>query len=105
MKTGIELIAKERQEQIEKHRRTVVKDVQLNTHFQLSEAASVLCCESWGCAELEDIIEDHCPSGWDDILWAKMMNKSYEERLILAGALIAAEIDRLNAIEQHESTK
>ena len=36
---------------------------------------------------------------WDEDLWQKMCNKSYKDRLIIAGALIAAEIDRLQSIE------
>lgn len=39
------------------------------------------------------------PTGWDKSIWAKMCSKSYKERLIMAGALIAAELDRLTSIE------
>ena len=42
MKTGIELIAQERAEQIEKHGRTIELDVKQNNHHQLSDAASAL---------------------------------------------------------------
>ena len=38
------------------------------------------------------------PSDWDDTISLKMCSKSYKERLIIAGALIAAELDRLTAI-------
>lgn len=47
MKSGIELIAAERQEQIEKHGRTIKSDIANNKDFQLSYAASTLCCENW----------------------------------------------------------
>jgi hypothetical protein len=96
MKTGIELITQERQEQIEKHRRTIQEDVELNTTNQLSKAASLLCDESWICLDEDDIIEDYCPEGWSKILWSKMVRKPYKDRLKIAGALIAAELDRLN---------
>lgn len=41
--TGIELIAKERQEQIEKHGITVEQDVNINKFAQLIDAAIILC--------------------------------------------------------------
>ena len=36
------------------------------------------------------------PNGWDQEIWEKMIRKPHQERLIIAGALIAAELDRLN---------
>lgn len=101
--TGIELIAQERQEQFIKHGRTVEDDILHNNNFQLSEAASILCY-----SDPDDLNYDedgtydysHCaPKDWDSLQWNKMMQKSYKQRLIIAGALIAAEIDRLNAID------
>jgi hypothetical protein len=103
MKTGIELIAEERQEQIEKHGRSIESDIENNPNEQLSEAAGWLCYNEQGCADLDDVIEDHCPDGWDQALWTKMCRKPFEERLIIAGALIAAEIDRLQNIK-HPTT-
>lgn len=93
MKTGIELIAQERQEQIEKHGRTVEEDVRFNTKGQLSVAAGILS---------QRYIPDRLnliPKDWDSLIWLKMLRKQYKERLIIAGALIAAEIDRLISIE------
>ena len=91
MKTGIELIAQERKEQIKKHLRSVEYDVNFNSDNQLSKAAAGLCVDDiggyWSFKTL--------PEGWDQQIWDKMTNKSYKERLIIAGALIAAEIDRL----------
>lgn len=90
METGIELIAKERQEQLEKHGRTIGKDVSLNNSYQLAIAAQKL---------LDDPGEISAgttnPKGWDNNIWCKMAFKEYKERLIIAGALIAAELDRL----------
>jgi hypothetical protein len=86
-KTGVELIAKERHEQFEKHGRTIEEDVRNNTKEQLSRAAKNL---------LE--LRPHrigCPDGWSEEIWQKMASKPYKERLIIAGALIAAELDRL----------
>ena len=89
MKTGIELIAQERQEQIEKHGFTVGLDLLHNKYNQLSEGASRLCEPD------ENKHEFYPPHEWDEELWFKMIKKPYKERLIIAGALIAAEIDRV----------
>jgi len=88
---GVELIAKERKEQIEKHGETIEHDVQFNTHRQLRTAAINLLCDIPGYASQ--------PFGWSEVIWNKMANKSYEQRLVIAGALIAAEIDRIKNSE------
>lgn len=93
MKTGIELIAQERKEQLEKHGRTVERDVDENALQQLPVAAMLLI-------EGGIKIEMMCPSEWDDEIWLKMARKSYKDRLIIAGALLAAEIDRLQFEEK-----
>lgn len=93
MKTGIELIAQERKEQIDKHGRTVERDVAINSNHQLVKAV-ISMLESNGPRGMER----NCPKGWDSVLWKKIVGKPYQERLIIAGALIAAEIDRLNAV-------
>lgn len=98
MKTGIELIADERREQIEKHGRTVEKDVEFNNRGELVVAAQSLCVESLIDIDDEDDIihfDDYRPFGWDEKVWEHMAKKPYKERLIIAGALIAAEIDRI----------
>jgi hypothetical protein len=98
MKTGIELIADERKEQIEKHGRSVECDVKFNSHYQLTIGAELLI-QILNDSINEDMDEyDECPEPpfmWDRKLWDKMCRKPYKERLIIAGALIAAEIDRL----------
>ncbi len=95
MKQGIGLIAKERAEQIEKHGRTVEKDVKQNGFNQLKSAAIMLL----GGYPHQD--EDNgTPFNWDEAIWDHMEAKSYKERLIIAGALIAAEIDRIQAVEK-----
>lgn len=94
MKTGIELIAQERREQIEKHGRTVELDFANNNRGEMLEAAMALMEE--GLMDIEK--EVLRPDGWDQNIWNKMMSKPQKERLIIAGALLAAEIDRLNAL-------
>lgn len=91
MKTGIELIQQERNEQIHKHNRQVKYDVDWNFSGQLASAAEMLLASEYE----EGIDSKSYPQGWSEHLCLKMLNKSYKEKLILAGALIAAEIDRI----------
>jgi hypothetical protein len=92
MKTGIELITDERKEQIEKHGRSVNADVATNDKYQLVDAATKLAVDdTGGYWPIEQ-----CPIGWDQNIWDKMTKKNYKDRLVIAGALIAAEIDRIN---------
>jgi hypothetical protein len=101
MKSGVELIAIERQEQIEKHGRTTESDVSYNEFGQLAFAAVALASEY--DVSGRQLPNDHrvnrqeawTPMGWSKFIWNKMIRKSYKDRLIVAGALIAAEIDRL----------
>ena len=89
-KTGIELIAIERNEQLTKHGRTVEEDAWGNDKFQLADAAAQLISKP------DNINECVTPHGWDNEYFRKIcFNKPYKQRLIIAGALIAAEIDRL----------
>lgn len=92
MKSGIELIAEERKEQIEKHGRSIAKDVELNGDGQLAFGAKILLSTSRSEQEFS------CPKGWDVEIFRKMINKNRINQLTIAGALIAAEIDRLNSI-------
>lgn len=85
MKTGIELIAEERQEQITKHGRTIERDIDQNSDGELIVAAI-------GAINGNDA---SFPAGWDLVFVQKICDKGVKERLIIAGALIAAEIDRL----------
>lgn len=100
-KTGIELIAQERHEQIEKHGYTTERDIELysdgygNFGSHLIKAAEGLL---WDYIPLQ--YRKNAPKGWDKAIWLKMVSKPLKERLIMAGALIAAELDRLNAINE-----
>lgn len=85
MKNGIELIATERMEQIEKHGRTIERDFNENDFCQLKWAAQSF---------LTGLVEDY-PSDWDCDFFNKINDKNEIDKLVIAGALIAAEIDRL----------
>ena len=93
-KTGIELIAQERAEQIEKHGKSIEKDVEINKIGQLAAAAAVLSHPDLSSPRKRF---GGMPASWDDSICLRMCSKAKIERLIIAGALIAAEIDRLQA--------
>jgi hypothetical protein len=86
--TGVDLIAKEREEQLGKHGRTLTYDSTVNADGQLLTGAIRL---------LQSDYDETPPTGWDKAIWNKMQGKDGIGRLTVAGALIAAEIDRLNA--------
>lgn len=91
---GVELIAEERQEQIEKHGFSVGDD---NEHYEADELIDAALYAITG-----DI--DHYPKTWGSWWRHKMVAKTNStphskiERLKIAGALLAAEIDRLTFI-------
>jgi len=95
---GVAAIAKERDEQIYKHGRSVQQDKEFNNEYQLADAATALVMpvpegmeEAYWQGQGE-----YPPVGWDREIWKKMIHKPYKERLVIAGALIAAEIDRIS---------
>lgn len=98
MKTGIELIAIERKEHIEKHGRTIIKDVAENSKPTGPFRMLPLLI---GVAKCSGVVGGlPWPENWDKAICEKMDNKTRKEKLIIAGAFIAAELDRLNALEQ-----
>lgn len=88
MKTGIELIAEERQRQIEKEGWTAEHD---NLHY-----AGALACA--GACYALDVVGYHKTAEdcweWERKWWKPTPNDPVRQ-LVKAGALIAAEIDRL----------
>ena len=89
--TGIELIAKERQEQIEKHGYDADHD---SGHYagELAFLAEMLLASE----HEEGIDSNEYPDGIEPEIIDRMLWKPYKEKLIIAGALIAAEIDRIS---------
>lgn len=85
MKTGIELIAQERKEQIEKHGWSAEHD-SFNDNGELLQAAR-FC-----------IGVDEWPENWDLRFADKISDKDDIGKLKVAGAFIAAEIDRLQSL-------
>jgi len=94
MKTGIELIAKERQEQIEKHGYNIDHDMY---QFNICPVSPL---RQAAIAAIGEGLESRAwPDGWSEDRINHIKNKSYKDRLIIAGALLAAEIDRIEFIE------
>lgn len=108
--SGIEAIAAERQRQIEKEGWTLEHDDE-HTDGSLAAAAA---CYAYPIKIILDVLSTtiepsnpendeylaQIPVGWPeswDCQWWKP--KSYRENLVRAGALIAAEIDRLDRLE------
>lgn len=97
MKTGIELIAEERKEQIEKHGFNVHDDSEVYSDGELALAAQYALTMD----------RELYPTAWEFWWHDKMVEKKKRlsdqefriEQLKIAGALIAAEIDRLQSID------
>lgn len=104
---GVELIAKERQKQIDKHGFTAEHHVahpewydikQYAGDFnQLQDAAMKLLHVDVRGIKKGEIPE---PINWDKEWYLNLCDRPQKERLIIAGALIAAELDRLDQLEK-----
>lgn len=86
MKSGAELIAQERQEQIEKHGYSIEEDENINPAGQLWQAAIAVIH-----GDVKELPDNWAPTSHME----HMCSKPWKERLTIAGALIAAEIDRI----------
>lgn len=95
MKTGIELIAEERKEQVEKHGYDVVHDTKFYSNNELVKSA--LFCIAPNFFEW--------PYNWSDEHREGIYGKDRVSQLKIAGALIAAEIDRLQYHNNQQKEK
>jgi len=97
-KTGIELIAQERKEQIEKHGWSIEHDKDYS-NGQLIQAAEF--CREQAYNSTTGCKTEACkwPDGWIKHFENKVRSKDFVSQLIVAGAFYMAENDRL------ESTK
>jgi hypothetical protein len=94
MKTGIELITIERQEQIEKHGFSLNND-EYYKDKQLVQAAKF--CLSQANSKINLFTKEKYtfwPKDWNIHFMNKILNKSTTEQLIVAGAFLKAENDR-----------
>lgn len=90
---GVDLIKKEREEQVSKHRYTTEVDKEKNSLRELAQVARVLVSNEY-LDKRQALLA--MPADWDTEACLKIINKTYKERLIIAGALLAAEYDRVN---------
>lgn len=103
--SGAMEILEERFEQIEKHGYTTEYDINNNGHFQLIEMAHALINPyTPDVDEIIDKMPDGLHPGMTIEQWCRIMQKSFQERLRIAGALIAAQIDREKALEKQAKT-
>lgn len=87
--TGIVRIAYERNDQIEKHGNTPILDRIYNNSKELSVVARELLQQHPSVINM--------PESWrQNNVTHKMAGKNYSDRLVIAGALICAELDRIN---------
>lgn len=97
--SGIELIATERREQIEKHGYSIESDTEFYSNYQLIQAAlfciDLVIPEGYGLK-----LYKGWPQGWSEESLKKIIDKDSVGKLKVAGAFIAAEIDRLQNTEE-----
>ena len=87
-KTGIELITEEREEQILKHGFKVENDADYSNNELVKASFFAINPEQF-----------EWPFYWREDYRSKILRKTRIQRLTVAGALIAAEIDRLQYYE------
>lgn len=102
--TGVEMIAAERTRQVEKMGYTGQRDASVYDEDDLRAAAACYAVAGTGCRvvrlgyELIDKSDGQTMHmGVDAFPWDPEDDKRQKHRLAIAGALIAAEIDRLQA--------
>lgn len=89
---GAEEIARERARQFIEHRHSIKDDVLHNPNGELVIAARAL---------MKELCNPHdFPEHWGIAYVRKLILKPYTERLIIAGALLAAEVDRRKYIQE-----
>lgn len=92
MKTGIELIAEERQEQIYKHGFSLQADAEFYKNKELKQAGEYCLM----LAEFPGYVGKNLfwPESWDKHFMFKIHAKAQVDKLIVAGALLMAENER-----------
>lgn len=88
--TGAQLITDERREQIVRHKRTVANDVATNSNKDLELAAQRLIMQ----VASDSRVIPSWPEHWDKAICDKMDAKPDFEKVQIAGAFMAASLDR-----------
>lgn len=92
---GVDLISDERLKQIKKHGFTGEHHANHPEWYDKSQLVSAAQTLSIKELNFNYIV----PSGWDKDWFGDLCARDYEKRLVIAGALIAAEIDRLQNMD------
>jgi hypothetical protein len=98
MKTGIELIAEERQRQIEKEGWTAEHDAE----HKEGELAIAAACYAYPNYDEDWAVQSQMQWPWEKHWWKPSGDRKRD--LAKAGALIAAEIDRLSSLQALATT-
>lgn len=101
MQTGIELIAQERKEQIEKHGWSLEHDAKYK-NGELLQAAKFAEMATGRGIGFDGAIGAHWPKGWSNHLRRKIILKTKSQALVVAGAFYMAENDRLGENKYRE---
>lgn len=103
-KTGIELIS-DKQARARAKGRTVESDAYNNWDNQLGKAAALLLSNSENDPSMVPILYEMAQIelfGWDMSLFKEMLSKPYRERTLIAGSLVASELDLFIYNDQQE---
>lgn len=92
---GVQLIGAEREKQIDKHGFTAEHHVNHPEWYEADQLKYAVKSILY-----PDSIHSSTPENWDVEWFENLMRRSNKERLIIAGALIAAELDRLSELEK-----
>lgn len=95
MKTGIQAFSEERQKQIDKYGFTGKHHAE---HPEWYSENQLVLAAKW--LQNKEIKAVWFPDNWDQQWFSRLCIKPYKERLIIAGALLAAEYDRLEALDE-----
>jgi hypothetical protein len=98
MKSGIEQIQAERQKQIDKYGFTGEHHAQHPEWYdkgQLIEAARTLT--------MPKILSVFVPINWDAEWFERLCQRPFQERIVIAAALLASELDRQNNLPKNEA--
>ncbi len=98
--SGINLIAAEREQQITRHNKTISHDLNINKYGQLRQMARLLLSYVDENVINDGFLKPLSPIGWFSGRVYRFASKTYKDRLIIAGALIAAEIDRISVNDE-----
>jgi len=100
---GLELILKERQEQIDKHGFSLEQDKYYsNGELILAAKFAELCTgRGIGCTDIS--VEARWPIGWNHYFRRKLLTKTKIQALTVAGAFYMAENERLGSNKYQEN--